>query len=144
MTMRPPIPAAFSFSEVNPCRRGALLTPGRLTSTPHLDSSLGFLTWIPHLGSSLDGLSYCQRWLGDTVEARQHQDRQQRILRTEIGLDRLVPFVARVPVAAVTAPADGHRGDAERHRKVGISGGAGKGDTPSAGDRGDRALGRVH
>src|SRR5258708_24258966 len=51
-----------------------------------------------------------QRRLRPPIEPGQHQNRQQRPLRREVGIDRPVPFVERVPVAALAATADGHGG----------------------------------
>src|SRR5712671_716697 len=66
------------------------------------------------------------------------------MLRAEIGVDRLVPFVARVPVAALATAADGDGGNAARHRPVGIRTGAGEGDARRAGYDRDRALRGPH
>ena len=48
------------------------------------------------------------------------KQREERVLRPEIGICRLVPFVERVPVAAFAAAADGDRRDTERHGEVGV------------------------
>ena len=61
-----------------------------------------------------------QRRLGDAVQPLQHQDREQRTLRAEIRVGRLEPFIERMPIAAAAAAADGDRGNAQRHRLVGI------------------------
>src|SRR5258708_24589918 len=55
-------------------------------------------------------LPHRQRRLRHPIEPGQHQNRQQRPLRRDVGIDRLVPFVERVPVAALAATADGHGG----------------------------------
>src|SRR4051812_29079547 len=58
-------------------------------------------------------LPHRQRGLRHTVEPGQHQNRQQRVLWAEISIDRFVPFVARVPVAALPAAADCDGGNAQ-------------------------------
>src|SRR3954452_5949300 len=52
-----------------------------------------------------------QRRLGHALQPGQYQNGQQRVLRAEPGVDRLVPFVARVPVATLAAAADGDGGN---------------------------------
>src|SRR5215218_1833418 len=86
----------------------------------------------------------CQPRLGHAIEARENKHGQKCVLRAMVGIDRLVPFVARVPVAALAAAPDCHGWDPQRHRQIGIGAGARKGYARRPRDDGDGPLRGLH
>src|SRR5262249_34347179 len=58
--------------------------------------------------------------IADVGQSNQHQHREQRILRSEIGMGRFVPLATRVLISALATPRNRHRGDTERHGQIGV------------------------
>src|SRR5437588_400069 len=78
-------------------------------------------SWAWDRSSRASGFARLEERQAHAVEACEPEHDEERVLRAEPGLGRLVGFVERMHGLMVAAVADRHGRDAEGHGEIGIS-----------------------